>query len=111
LSHLLERQVFPAAHKQRMAGVVDVQPPQPSGKFLDGNRLLIDADGLVAIHRHHDIGERSFRGRTGFRLRNQSVEPVRSGRRDHHEDDDQHQQDVDHRRHVYVGVWAAVPAG
>ena len=38
LRHLLECQVFAAAHEQRMAGVVEVQPLQPCGKTWHSNK-------------------------------------------------------------------------
>src|ERR1035437_10018365 len=73
--------------------------------LVDFERRLIAAASQYLHHNSAVVAWRLLLLVLG-RLGNQRVQTFRSQRRDHHEDDEQHQQDVNHWRYVDVGSGA-----
>src|SRR6202034_2978185 len=87
---------------------LQVVPSRVFGIDLDARRLArtpvdqLHDDGTVGVHIFGSVRRR--------RLRNQRIQSFRSHRRDHHEDDQQHQQYVNERRDVDVCTLASARA-
>src|ERR1035441_10693128 len=109
LGHIIEGQLWIGFNEHDLfrAGLEDVvetafQILPRDVVLVDLQRRLIAAASQYLYHNGAVVAGR-LRLLVLGRLGNQRAQTFRSQRRDHHEDDEQHQQDVNHWRYVDVG--------
>src|SRR5437762_746554 len=93
-----------AVDEHRLVLAVLEDGAQPLFEFRERDVLVIDGDLLVRTVHQHDLADRRLIHRRVGLGRQVDVETLLRQRQRGHEDDEEHEQHVDHRRDVHVGV-------
>src|SRR5690242_5329423 len=111
-SHVLERQFRVSLDEHDVVIPVFEDVHQPLPQIANGYRLLIDADGALRVDGHYNRSlDHILPGLLVLvRLGDKRVQPLGCQGRDDHENNQQHQQYVDQRRHVEIHHRAALAA-
>src|SRR5690606_19061598 len=95
-------------HEDQLRGPVVVNGVNLRVELVLWERILgIDRIPSIREQLEHDLRTLAAAGRRGFPGGNLHLDHRPAHRVDHHEDDQQHQQNVDHRGHVDVGGYPA----
>src|SRR5579864_3327162 len=109
LGYILELHIVIALYKQNTLGAGLEDIGKTGGKIGQAYVILVNLQlGFSAARSFQNLYDHGAIGLHRFlvwrrRLGNQSIKPVRREWRDHHEDDEQHQQHVDQGRDINVG--------
>src|SRR6185437_5904854 len=111
LGNVLEGNIVVALHEHHLLGARLKDVFETALKRIPSHVILVDLQSRrhsrsPVQNLHHDRALWVWLGLLVFRrgLRNESIQALRNDRRDDHEDDQQHQENIDERSHIDIGT-------